>query len=57
MLGVLGRTGDFVKAQTGKSALALTAFLGALAAFSLPPHPFTLLFMVSLPLVVVISSV
>ena len=56
MLGVLGRTGDFVKAQTGKSALALAAFFGALATFSLPPYPFTLLFMFSLPLVLILLS-
>ncbi len=54
MLGVLGKTGDFIEAQTGKSALALAAFLGALAAFSLPPYPFTLLFVFGLPLMLIL---
>ena len=56
MLGVLGKTGDFIKAQTGKSALALAAFFGALAAFSLPPYPFTLLFVFSLSLMLILLS-
>jgi len=50
MLGVLGNTGAFVKAQTGKSALALAAFLGLLSAFALPPYPFAPLFFISIPL-------
>ena len=53
MLGVLGRTGDFVKAQSGKSALALVTFLGVLSAFSLPPYPFTPLFLISIPLLMI----
>jgi len=50
MLGVSGRLGGYIREQQGKSALLLAAFFGALGAFSLPPYPFTPLFIIGLAL-------